>query len=329
MTGSQDIAAVQVWDVGPAGGAEWAVLPAPAGPAGAIAFTPDGANVAVGGADGSVALWDARTGRRTGTFAAPAAAAPALVTALAAGGGALTAAAGGTVRTWDAASGRERFAIPAPEGAAGLDWSASGERLALARGAEVLVTDGRGAPVGRHAGELGLVVSAVRFSPDGRLLATALLPAGLTRPAAAAGWISATRHRRRRAQPPRLGPGAGLLARRRADRRHAHVGPVQIWDAGGGSRPVTTLSGHTGNVTDVAIAPGGAALATASADGTVRLGDAATGIGAARFARPRRHRARHRVQPRRRRNSPRRALRGPCACGRWTSTTSPPSPGPG
>ena len=86
MTGNQDIAAVQVWDVGPAGGAEWAVLPAPAGPAGAIAFTHGRRERRgrrrrrLGGA----------LGRSNGTahgHPAPhrTAAAPALVTALAAG----------------------------------------------------------------------------------------------------------------------------------------------------------------------------------------------------------------------------------------------------
>ena len=51
---------------------------------------------------------------------------------------------------------------------------------------------------------------------------------------------------------------------------------VEIWDARTG-RLVTTLSGSTGEVTDVEFSPSGSRVATASYDGTIRLWDPRTG----------------------------------------------------
>jgi WD40 repeat protein len=51
---------------------------------------------------------------------------------------------------------------------------------------------------------------------------------------------------------------------------------VRIWDAATGKQRAI-LTGHTGWVTTVAVAPGGTWLATASHDQTVRIWDPATG----------------------------------------------------
>jgi WD40 repeat protein len=53
-------------------------------------------------------------------------------------------------------------------------------------------------------------------------------------------------------------------------------GPVRIWDAATGQQRAT-LTGHTSEVTAVAIAPDGTWLASASRDGSVRTWDPATG----------------------------------------------------
>ena len=51
---------------------------------------------------------------------------------------------------------------------------------------------------------------------------------------------------------------------------------MRIWDPATGQQRAT-LTGHTGAVTAVAIAPDGTWLATAGGDGTVRIWDPATG----------------------------------------------------
>ena len=51
---------------------------------------------------------------------------------------------------------------------------------------------------------------------------------------------------------------------------------MRIWDAATGQQRAV-LTGHTGAVNAVAIAPDGTWLATGGDDGTVRIWDAATG----------------------------------------------------
>jgi dipeptidyl aminopeptidase/acylaminoacyl peptidase len=67
-----------------------------------------------------------------------------------------------------------------------------------------------------------------------------------------------------------LSPDGRRLATASSDRT------VRIWDTTTG-QTLTTLTGHTGPVREVAFSPDGRRLATASSDGTARVWDAATG----------------------------------------------------
>ena len=57
---------------------------------------------------------------------------------------------------------------------------------------------------------------------------------------------------------------------------------MRIWDAATGAQRAV-LTGHTGPVTAVAIAPDGTWLATGGHDGTVRIWDPAAGTVAGRY----------------------------------------------
>jgi WD40 repeat protein len=274
MTGDQHITAVKVWDVQPGGGAEWPVLPAPAGAGGAVEFTPDGSAIAVGGADGALTLWDPRTGELTGTTAPGGEMAGGPVGALARGDE-LAALTGSGVRVWDATGRRERFDLPVPEGV-DLAWSADGSVLAVARPDGVLLVDRTGATLGRLAGDPVRRSTAVAVSPDGRFVASALTEAGY--PQTPDGEV-VIRDRRSGARVAKLASSATSLAFSHDGKRIATapiIGPVRLWDARSG-RLETTLTGYAGAVTDVAFSPGDTALATGSADGRVRVWDPETG----------------------------------------------------
>jgi WD40 repeat protein len=216
----------------------------------AVAFSRDGKLLASAGADGTVRLWDPVTGLAVGVPLHASARYGVNWVALSPDGTLLASAGGdGTVRLWNPATGRLVATIRVTSVPAG----ASGNAL--------------------------YGVSAVAFSPDGKLLASGSTDGAVRR------WDPVTRRPVGAPLPTGSGTVGGvyavtfsrdgkLLASTDAD------GTMRLWDPVTGrpaSAPLQTGAGAAASPGGVAFSPDGKLLARADGDGTVRLWNPATG----------------------------------------------------
>jgi WD40 repeat protein/DNA-binding SARP family transcriptional activator len=276
MTGDQEITAVKIWDVSLNGDAEWANVPTDPADLSGVAFAADGAGLVAGDGDGSLAVWDAETGRRLRTIGRRSVLAPPLDIDVSSDG-MLAAATGGVAKVWRVATGRQVFSASSDGGVEALAWSADGSLLATGSNDGLIsIVDRSGRQVAALRAEQAIRISALRFTPDGRLLAAARLPFGDQREEPR---VTIWDWKRRTAVSTIPVPAEGVAFSPDGARVAIapNFGPVSIWKVRTGER-VARLVGHTGTVNDVEFAPDGSLLATGSVDATVRLWDPSTGV---------------------------------------------------
>ncbi len=269
-----DAGAVGTWNLAAGTGIAARPLSSPA-QGHAVAFSPDGAVVATGGADGNVRLWNTATGQEVG---APMSSDASPVDAVAfSPDGALVASASadGNVQLWSTAG--QQVAGPAliPNGpdVDALAFSPDGKLLATAGqdGTARLWNVGSGSQTGAVM-VTGNAVSALTFGPGGTTLATAesdgvtelwdvITQAQTGAPLAAAGsaGVSALA----------FSPGADALATGNGS------GNIQLWNTAAFHQPSVPLA--AGTISPAAtFSAGGGVLATSDGHGFVRVWDIAS-----------------------------------------------------
>ena len=142
----------------------------------AVAYAPDGATLATAGGDGTVRIWDARTGQQQQQLTGHTGRGGQVLAVAYAPDGATLATAGGdgTVRIWDARTGQQQQQLTGHTGPVNaVAYAPDGATLATAGGdGTVRIWDARtGQQQHQLTGHTGQVL-AVAYAPDGATLAT-------------------------------------------------------------------------------------------------------------------------------------------------------------
>jgi len=237
----------------------------------AVAWRPDGKQLASAGLDRTVRIWDCESGREIARLAGH----EGLVTTVAwEPGGRRLASAGEdrTVRVWDAESGREVLRLAGHEGlVTAVAWDRDGRRLASASwDGTVRVWDSKyGRQVVRFE-EHGHEVWTVAWEESSGQLASAGDDEAIRIWDGESGW--------QRIRWAGHGREVRALAWEAGGRRLASAGrdgKIRIWGSEHGQK-IVSLKGHVAGVRSVAWEPGGR-LASVGGDGAVRIWDGRSG----------------------------------------------------
>ena len=243
-------------------------------------FSPDGALVMASSSNRAVGLWETESGKPLDLFLSR----PSQVQYAwfrPDGRQIVTVARDGAARVWDAQSGQQILVLRGPEDGAWISWiSADGQRLAARDWETVQIWDAQSGTV-MHVLQHGSQVTAIDFSPNGRLVVIA----GSDGIAHIWEVSSGRRTTTLRAHKGSFEAGGGTFG----DIRHVAFSPdggrvvtsssdltARIWDVEPGSA-IAVLDGHDGVVNFAGFSPDGQRVVTASNDRTARVWNAASG----------------------------------------------------
>jgi WD40 repeat protein len=215
------------------------------------------------------------------------------------------------IKIWEIASGNETASLPSTAwpgiSSSNLSFSPDGRLLAVATAQGIEIWDfaartkisvlqpvsaspGDGARLFAAIANAGRQIQSVRYSPDGRFIATALRDSSKSaseiQTAMDERFLAKSKPRKRAFNFPIIGQvhPAGSGQQKSAPSSSAPArgmsyevrGPVEVWDVSNGQR-VLNLAGHPGAAGLVAFSPNGKLLATTGIEDDVKLWDLSTG----------------------------------------------------
>jgi WD40 repeat protein/beta-lactamase regulating signal transducer with metallopeptidase domain len=250
------------------------------GPVTSVVFSPDGHRLALGGPDFRITLWDARDGRRLAELKGH----TREVTSLqfSPDGKRLASSAHDSeVRVWDVEAGREVLKLKHPGASQCIDWSPDGQTLCAGVGMgweadkeflAILWNAQTGQEIARLTGHQAHV-TLVRFSPDGKRLATGASDTRLLL------WDVATRKVLGSMTTHWGVPDARFLPDGQTLAVAMHAGRFDLWDLSTfreavryeGHGPFTVAGLYGWGIYGVAVSPDGSVVASTDSRGLVKF----------------------------------------------------------